>query len=645
MLTIRQVKLIHILLEHEHEVSSRDLAKLLDITTRTVRNDIKIITPIIDRHGAKLEAVASKGYKLLVADQALLKLFLAEADYYQTNSDAHIIPVEPADRVYYIILKLLSVNHYLKLIDLADELFISESTIKKDLKAVKAQLHPFRLALDKKPNYGVKISGQEEQRRYCLTHYTFSANQTNNELEKQELYNRIKDLFGTDITFQYFPISDEGLSNLVEQLFIMCLRIIEDQLVEQKKHNVLPAKNDFLYQTAQEIASALSRTLTITLPNTEVLYIRDLLLAAKLITYNQHDKDPATVSHYYNQADRQLAITLIEAADNQFGLNLLLDEHLVNGLALHLIPTIHRLMIGMPIYNPLLSDIKLKQPFAFDIGIYMIEKLSALINLSINEDEAAYLALHVAAALEKSKVKQNFKRCIVICPKGLASSYFIYYKLREKFDQELKIVDLITKQELKSYPMKDLNFVISVDYLEEELPIPILVINPIIGASDVDKIKRALSEDSRNVLNYTDPARTFFRKDFKEKEEVLDFLIAKLTEQGLVNRHFKEAIYQREIMSPTCFGNSVAIPHPIERLTDSTFLAICTLRNPIDWDGRRVQFICMLSVKKDDDQKLQEIFSFLVGVVEDLTLVEQLVNVNSYQDFTSLIEAKLTAIH
>ena len=43
----------------------------------------------------------------------------------------------------------------------------------------------------------------------------------------------------------------------------------------------------------------------------------------------------------------------------------------------------------------------------------------------------------------------------------------------------------------------------------------------------------------------------------------------------------------KENTSPTAVGNSVAIPHPMQLLSEETFLMFCTLEKAVDWGDKK----------------------------------------------------------
>ena len=109
-------------------------------------------------------------------------------------------------------------------------------------------------------------------------------------------------------------------------------------------------------------------------------------------------------------------------------------------------------------------------------------------------------------------------------------------------------------------------------------------------------------------------------------------------DKGLVDETFLDAIYEREKVVSTAFGNLVAIPHPITPKTKQTFVAVCTLEKPITWNETPVQLIFLLCVKKDSQEDLQEMYDLLGRIIDNNALVQKIVKVKNYDEFIHIIK-------
>lgn len=213
----------------------------------------------------------------------------------------------------------------------------------------------------------------------------------------------------------------------------------------------------------------------------------------------------------------------------------------------------------------------------------------------------------------------------------------LYYKLQSVFGSKLDIVGTTEFYKLKQMPLDSLDFVISTIPVSEKLSVPIIHVNTFLGGTDVDKIEQAISETGLPAIHYIRKKLVFLQQKMDSKEEVLAFMVDRIKEAGLVKGPFLESVLEREAMSPTSFGNFVAIPHPMEPFADSTFWAVCTLLKPIDWDGKPVQFVCVLCMQRSKTEDVQSMYNILLTILNNEALVQQLIKCKTYSDFARVL--------
>lgn len=139
------------------------LAEALDISDKTVRKLIKQLDDIIKYSGAHIEVKHRYGYRLAIEDEELFKDYLKK----EFKEQAIEIPNTSEERIEYIKEYLLKNDDYIKLDELSDILYISRKTITNELKKIEKELNNYNLQLIRKPNYGIKIEGEEFDLRLC----------------------------------------------------------------------------------------------------------------------------------------------------------------------------------------------------------------------------------------------------------------------------------------------------------------------------------------------------------------------------------------------------------------------------------------------------------------------------------------------
>lgn len=140
-----------------------ELARRLNVSTRTVRTDINVLNELLADYAARFVLSRSTGYQLKIDD----------ADRFQQliqQSPCHLrVPRNSAERINYLLTRFLTSAFSLKLEDLADEWFVSRSTLQNDMAGVRERLGRYHLVIETKPRYGMKLFGSEVAIRTCLT--------------------------------------------------------------------------------------------------------------------------------------------------------------------------------------------------------------------------------------------------------------------------------------------------------------------------------------------------------------------------------------------------------------------------------------------------------------------------------------------
>ena len=120
----RQKSVVKYLRDIDEWVKGSELAKILDVTDRTIRNDIISINKFYDKD--IIISVKGRGYK-----------YNDFAKVSNTDNITDIGALIAIERWVYIVKKLIVFKEGINLFDLAEELFISESTLQNDIIKIK----------------------------------------------------------------------------------------------------------------------------------------------------------------------------------------------------------------------------------------------------------------------------------------------------------------------------------------------------------------------------------------------------------------------------------------------------------------------------------------------------------------------------
>lgn len=637
MFSKRQMKILSCLMETKEPITAEWIAKELFVSDRTVRNDIKAIQPECPKLGISIESIRGKGYELRVLNQSLF-LNKFKKMVQATNEKAANHFSDQNDRVIYILRELLLEKEPVKIESFEDEMFVSKSTIQNDLKLVRKILLKYNLQLVNRPHHGTLVRGEEYMKRLCLSNYLFnrdqdpSANEGSMQLIDQDLFQKIKEIVVRKVNEYKIEISDISLENLAVHIAIACKRIEAGFIIEPLKDHFI---NEYPFEkiVAEEIVSEVMDYSGLHFPESETDYIIVHLLGTKLLRTEE-----LTEFSEFDEAGT-IVQCMLGRLQSELNWDFHNDHELIQALTLHIRPAMNRLRYKMNIRNPLLTDIKVKYPSAFEGAVIASKCIEEYLAIEPGENEIAYIALHIAVALERMRSKQKqAKRAIVVCASGVGSSKLLSYRLKRLFEHELEIVDSTNYYKLFEYDLSSIDLIISTIPIKESLGIPIVVVNTFLEDEDVLHIRKNLHPGIQDGVSvYLDPSRVFLQQEFADKESVIHFLCQVLAKQGLVPEDYEQLVLEREKMASTSFGNLVAIPHPITPVTKETFWTVCTLKHPISWGNQMVQFVCLLNVSAGPTGNLDRMYKALIKVVENKTIVQKIIKSDSVTDMIQFL--------
>lgn len=172
MFSKRQKEILLYLINSNQPVTAAWISKELNVSDRTIRNDLKELQNISSVLGLKIELIRGKGFAAKITD---INLFHQEFGDLTSDKISYttIDFSEQDNRVFYLLNRFLLKNNYIKLATIEDEMFVSKSTIQNDLKEVRKILENYNLSIVNRPHYGLYIEGDEFMKRICLSNYLY----------------------------------------------------------------------------------------------------------------------------------------------------------------------------------------------------------------------------------------------------------------------------------------------------------------------------------------------------------------------------------------------------------------------------------------------------------------------------------------
>uniref|UniRef100_UPI002587FE35 BglG family transcription antiterminator n=1 Tax=uncultured Streptococcus sp. TaxID=83427 RepID=UPI002587FE35 len=236
MLNKKEKQIIQYLTKDKEQfVTSKELAAHMGCSDRTIRTYYKTLVEKLDNHsGLDLISKQGYGYKLDILDDDAYADFLEENHIndhhfnYQSVTDIN-------DRYNFLLNKLLFEQNEIYFDDLADELFVSRSTLSSDFKKIREKFKPYHLKIESKANKGVYVMGQERDKRRFIMDYFIDSGFINtmhsyvdNELLNQRIsFEELTIIVLDECREGGLKLSDFVIQNLVIHIALAIRRITE----------------------------------------------------------------------------------------------------------------------------------------------------------------------------------------------------------------------------------------------------------------------------------------------------------------------------------------------------------------------------------------------------------------------------------
>ena len=626
MLDGRDIKLIDVIDAHP-DIDPVDLAERFSVSDRSVRTYVRKTNEALGSC-AQIEKRRGGGYSLRVLNASAFAALRAR--------DAHVgqdaVPTTPEARVDYLLNDLLSRADWITVDDLASILFVSRNVITSDLRQVAATLERFGLVLEKRPHYGIRVTGPEMSRRLCLANLTLDCIIGTGGSASLDVIARC---VSESLAEEDFQINSAAYQNLLVHIAVAVERIRANCYVPMEPEHLERMRSTPEYLIAKKVAAAVERELTTELPEEEIGYIA-IHLAGKQTLYtpgSDADANLVISDEVWNVVSRML-----EMVWNAFHFDFRNDLELRMNLARHIVPLSVRLRYRMRIDNPLLSDIKQRFPVAYSMALESSCILAEEYGNALSEDEVGYIALAFALAIERQKSERPRKNILVVCASGQGSARLLEWRYRQEFGTWLDRIETCDVAHVASRDLTGIDYVFTTVPLERKLPVPVREVKYFLDDEDVNSVRRILSGEAAAaapLAAYFDERLFLGALDAEDKDGALDALCARVAEVHDVPGDFRALVQRREELAQTCFGNLVAMPHPVTPVTTSTFVAVAVLNHSVSWNGQEVRAVFLVSVSSLRDQKLD---AFYRGMARLLTSREAIQKLVSNPDFATLLD-------
>ena len=487
----RILEIIRILLQQRNYITIREIAELLNVSNKTIRNDLALAEHYLAEYHLSFRKKTGTGIRIEGTESGKLSLL-------ESVSQKILLPggFSPTARKIYIGLRLIACT----------ETAGSTSWLPNSLSAApqSTRISPHspsvfkdcQIRIVRKNNNGIFLEGKErhlrdlmfdlmtEDRGYseflrivqdpscsCIGAFPFEAlDYTDRDICRfVRLVIESGGLYVNRLPFN-------ALITVLLRVFISLIRILDDYPIRLSADFMSELANEPLYPEARLLTQALEQEYQMTFSEEELRYLQTHLLALQ----NKHLAPDSEKT-----AARKLTDELLAEWERLLNLPFTKDQVLREALTAHLAPAITRIRHGIPLENPMMDTIQAHYSNTFQIVKKSLHTLKQSDLGQMNEDEAGYLAIHLAAALDRAKKPL---KTVLVCHGGGGASALLLQKLSTQIPE----ITVIAQESFLTIQHADLSqaeLIISTLELNLSTDIPVLQVNVLMYDHDIRRLK------------------------------------------------------------------------------------------------------------------------------------------------------------
>lgn len=630
MLTKRQNMIMTIMNNQKDWIVGKDLAKLLNVSDRTIRNDIAAINEFYA--DTMIESNIRKGYRV---QGEKVKRFTEE-----TKKE---IP-ETGEERRWLILKTLVEHNQVNIYQLADQMCISEFSLENDMNKIRKLLDNYQgLKVIRQSNM-LQLSGEEREKRHLyeeLISYKISGNLWNlNKVAENFMHFdllKVKELLKDIFEEFHYQMNEVRIPTLLIHVGVILERNFACHFLKEDEEQQGKYGREE-YEISRHFFEKIGARLSLQVREAEICDFAIYLEHGKRKGYCEEEQLQGLAS--------DLVQHIIVEIREHFDIDFSEDCEFRLGLEVHTVSLLKRHYANVEIDHTCLEEVKRKYPLIFEMGVWVCKIMEEHLNIIISENEISFIALHLGSAYERANLRRKY-RCLLICPHNQTVKDLCIQKIVNRFQDRMEIVDCMSYFEESLIREKNLDLILTTQPVAHALDIETTEISMFFAHTDEAAVFQTLNrlDQNRYRNNFQFFILNLIREEFftanmavEEPEKIISDMCDKLYARGYVKENFKEGVLKRERLSPTSFFHGFAIPHNMSHQeTIHSAISTAILKQPVQWGSYEVRFVLLLAITEENRNFLKIFFDWLDDIVSNPEKFARLLEVQDYQSFVNTL--------
>lgn len=630
MLTKRQNMIMTIMNNQKDWIVGKDLAKLLNVSDRTIRNDIAAINEFYA--DTMIESNIRKGYRI---QGEKVKRFTEE-----TKKE---IP-ETGEERRWLILKTLVEHNQVNIYQLADQMCISEFSLENDMNKIRKLLDNYQgLKVIRQSNM-LQLSGEEREKRHLyeeLISYKISGNLWNLNKVAENFMRfdllKVKELLKDIFEEFHYQMNEVRIPTLLIHVGVILERNFASHFLKEDEEQQGKYGREE-YEISRHFFEKIGARLSLQVREAEICDFAIYLEHGKRKGYCEEEQLQGLAS--------DLVQHIIVEIREHFDIDFSEDREFRLGLEVHTVSLLKRHYANVEIDHTCLEEVKRKYPLIFEMGVWVCKIMEEHLNIIISENEISFIALHLGSAYERANLRRKY-RCLLICPHNQTVKDLCIQKIVNRFQDRMEIVDCMSYFEESLIREKNLDLILTTQPVAHALDIETTEISMFFAHTDEAAVFQTLNrlDQIRYRNNFQFFILNLIREEFftanmavEEPEKIISDMCDKLYARGYVKENFKEGVLKRERLSPTSFFHGFAIPHNMSHQeTIHSAISTAILKQPVQWGSYEVRFVLLLAITEENRNFLKIFFDWLDDIVSNPEKFARLLEVQDYQSFVNTL--------
>lgn len=630
MLTKRQNMIMTIMNNQKDWIVGKDLAKLLNVSDRTICNDIAAINEFYA--DTMIESNIRKGYRI---QGEKVKRFAEE-----TKKE---IP-ETGEERRWLILKTLVEHNQVNIYKLADQMCISEFSLENDMNKIRKLLDNYQgLKVIRQSNM-LQLSGEEREKRHLyeeLISYKISGNLWNLNKVAENFMRfdllKVKELLKDIFEEFHYQMNEVRIPTLLIHVGVILERNFACHFLKEDEEQQGKYGREE-YEISRHFFEKIGARLSLQVREAEICDFAIYLEHGKRKGYCEEEQLQGLAS--------DLVQHIIVEIREHFDIDFSEDREFRLGLEVHTVSLLKRHYANVEIDHTCLEEVKRKYPLIFEMGVWVCKIMEEHLNIIISENEISFIALHLGSAYERANLRRKY-RCLLICPHNQTVKDLCIQKIVNRFQDRMEIVDCMSYFEESLIREKNLDLILTTQPVAHALDIETTEISMFFAHTDEAAVFQTLNrlDQIRYRNNFQFFILNLIREEFftanmtvDEPEKIISDMCDKLYARGYVKENFKEGVLKRERLSPTSFFHGFAIPHNMSHQeTIHSAISTAILKQPVQWGSYEVRFVLLLAITEENRNFLKIFFDWLDDIVSNPEKFARLLEVQDYQSFVNTL--------